>query len=192
MKRWHILALSAIALAASAQSQAIAPTQSISQQVLMTANKHRVPAEVFYSLLMLESGMRVDGKTIPWHWTLNVNHKPYRYKSYDETKAALLEFLKNPKNTIAVGAGQIYIPAHGHVFDDVTDLVDPAVNLNYSAKLLSDEFNYLKRQGKANWWTAAGRYHAPNNRHHARVYRSIVFMKCRKISAQCTMYGKIS
>jgi hypothetical protein len=173
-------------------AMAQAKSHVIEPQVVAAANQHRIPVEVFYSVLLLESGMRVDGKTTPWPWTLNVNHKPYRYSSYDETRAALEEFLKNPKNTIAVGAGQIYLPAHGHVFNDVIDLVDPKINLHYSAKLLANEFEYLKNKGRANWWTAAGRYHAPNNTYHARLYRSIVFMKCRKISAQCTMYGKIS
>jgi hypothetical protein len=165
---------------------------AIPDAIKQAANRHRVPVEVMYSVLLLESGMRKNGAIQPWPWTLNVNHKPYRYESFDEAKAALEQFMRNPKNTIAVGASQIYLPAHGKLFADKTDLLKPDVNLDYAAKLLASEYRETAKRGAPNWWLAAGRYHAPNNKYHSRLYRSIAFTKCRKISAQCTMYGKIS
>ena len=170
----------------------LASIAPIDDAIKTAANKHRVPVEVFYSVLLLESGMRVEGLSKPWYWTLNVNHKPYRYDSYAAANTALNTFLLNPKNTIAVGAGQIYLPAHGKRFKDKSELLKPSVNLDYAAWLLAEEFKATVRQGNPNWWLAAGRYHAPNNKYYARLYRSIVFTKCRKLSAQCTMYGKIS
>ncbi|BCD97765.1 lytic transglycosylase domain-containing protein [Marinagarivorans cellulosilyticus] len=156
----------------------------------VVAEKYGVPVEVFYSVILQESGESRNGTYHPWPWTLNVAHKAYRYRSKAEAKAALIEFM-NYENRIAVGLGQIYLPAHGHKFSDPTALLNPRVNLEYAAQILSSEFDVTSRNGRPNWWVAAGRYHHPSKEEYAAPYRALVFMKCREISAQCTMYGDI-
>jgi soluble lytic murein transglycosylase-like protein len=77
------------------------------------------------------------------------------------------------------------------LFADKTELLDPAVNLNYAAQLLADEFKWTLNQGKPNWWVAVGRYHTPSNSGLAKNYREDVFNRCKKISDFCTRYGAI-
>ncbi len=156
------------------------------------ATKHGVPVAVFFSVVITESGRNIQGRYLPWPWTLNVNHKPYYYDNKEQALAALNNFLQNPKNTIAVGLGQIYLPAHGKRFTDPLSLLDPHVNLDFASQLLRYEFQQAKRKYKqANWWLAAGRYHHPSKEQYAKPYREMVFRKCQKISHRCSDFGRI-
>lgn len=154
------------------------------------SKKYGIPVEVFYSMILQESGRTVNGRYHPWPWTLNVNHKAYRYDSQREAVKALYQFMDG-KNTIAVGLGQIYLPAHGHVFEDPFVLLDPRINLEYAAILLATEFLYTVKKKNPNWWEAVGRYHAPSNKKYAHKYRREVFEKCLKITRSCINYGAL-
>lgn len=158
----------------------------------MYSKKHNVPVEVFFSVIKTESGRSFNGRFLPWPWTLNVNHKPYYYKSQKEAVAALRQFLTNPKNTIAVGLGQIYLPAHGDKFTNPLVLLDPHINLNFAAQLLRYEYTRsIKINKTSNWWIAAGRYHHPSKEKFAKPYREIVYRKCQQITNQCHLFGQI-
>lgn len=156
----------------------------------VVAEKYGVPVEVFYSLILQESGESRDGTYHPWPWTLNVAHKAYRYDNQEDAKDALRGFMTY-ENRIAVGLGQIYLPAHHSQFNDPTVLLNPRTNLEYAAGLLANEFKVTVKNGEPNWWVAAGRYHHPSKEEYAAPYRALVFMKCRDISSQCSMYGDI-
>lgn len=161
------------------------------------AQDHGVPPVVFYSVMMQESTKRVryskDGKThelyLPWPWTLNVELKSYYYATKEEAKVALRQFLATNNRRIAVGIGQIYLPSHGHLFDDKTVLLEPEINLPYAAKLLADNFQWTLDQGKPNWWVAVGRYHTPSRLDLAIPYRIAAFNRCQKIFGECNRFG---
>lgn len=161
---------------------------SIPKAYHAVSERYGIPAVVFYSMILQESGRTLRGRYHPWPWTLNVNHKAYRYDSHQEADAALRSFMQGG-NTIAVGLGQIYLPAHQHVFDDPTVLLNPRVNLEYAAITLLREFVWTAKRGTPNWWLAVGRYHAPSNEKFASIYRTQVFEKCSRISADCASYG---
>jgi len=165
---------------------------AIPQFYHLYATKHGVPVEVFFSVIKTESGRTFSGRYLPWPWTLNVNHKAYYYDNKRAAVLALQGFLQNPKNKIAVGLGQIYLPAHGKKFPNPLALLDPHVNLNFAAQLLKYEFTRAKKKyGRSNWWTAAGRYHHPSKEKYAKPYREIVFRKCQKITDHCHLFGQI-
>jgi len=165
---------------------------AIPQFYHLYATKHGVPVEVFFSMIKTESGRTFSGRYLPWPWTLNVNHKAYYYDNKRAAVLALQRFLQNPKNKIAVGLGQIYLPAHGKKFINPLTLLDPHVNLNFAAQLLKYEFKRAKKQSaQSNWWTAVGRYHHPSKEKYAKPYREIVFRKCQKITDRCHLFGQI-
>jgi len=141
-------------------------------------------------MILQESGRSIDGMYHPWPWTLNVNHKPYRYESKREAVKALYRFM-NGKNSIAVGLGQIYLPSHGHRFKYPEVLFVPRINLEYAALLLLTEYHNTVKKNKASWWLAVGRYHHPSKEVYAKTYRSEVYKKCTKISNSCTEYGAL-
>lgn len=156
------------------------------------ADDYHIPVDVFYAVMLQESGKTNDKRYLPWPWVLNVELKAYYFDSKESASVALKQFLAvNDKARIAVGLGQIYLPSHGHLFPDKTDLLDPAINLPYAARLLADEFRWTVKQGQPNWWVAVGRYHTPSNSTLAKNYREDVFQRCKKISEICTRYGAI-
>ncbi len=161
----------------------------------VVANAYGIPLEVFYSVMMAESGMKhpQGNNYLPWPWTLNVELKPYFFDTQQEAVVALRQFLAvNQKARIAVGPGQIYLPSHGKLFKDPAVLLDPAINLHYAAKLLAQNFQWTLDQGKPNWWVAVGRYHTPSRPDLAIPYREAVYARCKKMSASCANYGAIS
>lgn len=156
------------------------------------ANDYQIPVEVFYAVMLQESGRKTDRKYLPWPWVLNVELKPYYFSSEEQAATALREFLAlNGKARIAVGLGQIYLPSHGKYFEDKTRLLDPGTNLEYAARILANEFQWTLKQSKPNWWVAVGRYHTPSNSVLAKNYREDVFRRCQSISQACTNYGAI-
>lgn len=163
---------------------------SIPRAYHVVAERYGVPVEVFYAMLLQESGHTVRGRFHPWPWTLNVDHEARRYDSKQEMAAALVGYLSEGR-TIAVGLGQIYLPAHQHVFDDVLYLVHPRVNMEYAALLLATEFQWTVRNHQPDWWLAAGRYHHPSNETFAAPYRRRVFERCLSFSSRCETYGAI-
>ncbi len=151
------------------------------------ANKHGIPVAVFFSVIKQESGKTTQQRYLPWPWTLNVNHQAYYYDNAAEARAALSRFLADEDNTIAVGLGQIYLPAHGDKFTDSRVLLNPHINLDFAAWLL--HYEYQHAQG--NWWVAVGRYHHPSKPQFAIPYRESVYRKCLNISRHCARYGEI-
>lgn len=166
---------------------------------VQVAQDYGIPPAVFYSVMMQEStkkikiqnGARSEDKYLPWPWTLNVELKSYYFSSKDEAKTALRQFIATNNKRIAVGIGQIYLPSHGHLFDDVTLLLEPGINLQYAAKLLADNFRWTLDQGKPNWWVAVGRYHTPSRLDLAVPYREAAFKRCEKTFGDCTRYGGV-
>lgn len=182
--RWLMLAVGFVTC--SSQATSIPPAYH------KIAENYHIPVDVFYAVMLQESGKTNDKRYLPWPWVLNVELKAYYFDSKESAAIALRQFLAvNDKARIAVGLGQIYLPSHGHLFADKTELLDPAVNLNYAAQLLADEFRWTLNQGKPNWWVAVGRYHTPSNSDLAKNYREDVFSRCKKISDFCTRYGAI-
>lgn len=156
----------------------------------IVAERHHVPAPVFYSLVLQESGLTRRGRFHPWPWTLNVDQRPYRFETRQDAELALTDFIA-ANHRIAVGLGQIYLPSHGHRFRNPLRLLDPRLNLEYAAHLLAREYQWTRRNGHANWWTAAGRYHAPSNPAAAAEYRHRVFARCRSLEIACEAYGEL-
>ena len=163
---------------------------TIPRAYVIVAERHQVPVPVFYSMVLQESGLTRNGRFHPWPWTLNVDHTPYRFDTREAAEAALADFIA-ANHRIAVGLGQIYLPSHGHRFRNPVRLLDPRLNLEYAAHLLALEYQWTHRNGGGNWWTAAGRYHAPSNPVAAAEYRRRVFERCRKLELPCEEFGAL-
>lgn len=156
------------------------------------ANDYQIPVDVFFAVMLQESGKTTERKYLPWPWVLNVELKAYYFSSKEQASIALRQFLAvNANARIAVGLGQIYLPSHGRYFEDKTKLLEPGVNLDYAAKILATEFQWTLKQSKPNWWVAVGRYHTPSNFELAKNYREDVFRRCKLISQNCANYGAI-
>ena len=144
-------------------------TQNIPDAYHRIAHHFGVPVDLWFAILLQESGAPYRGRLLPWPWTLNVAGKPYRFTNKTQMTAFLCRVRPAELNRIDIGFGQIHWGSHKAHFRSMAELADPMVNLSYSAW-------WFKRQYAASndWWTAVGQYHAPNNPTRARKYRRAV------------------
>lgn len=158
------------------------------------ADQYGIPAVVFFSVAIQESGKTYSGKFLPWPWTLNVDEKPYFFPTREDAERALLKALDSAQAEgkiarVAVGLGQIYMPAHIKQFASPLQALDPTLNLHYAAQLLLTHYASTWRAGHPNWWVAVGKYHSPYSEGPARAYRLRVYRRCLMISNRCDAFG---
>lgn len=155
------------------------------------SHRYGVPAEVFFSVALQESGYTKDGKYLPWPWTLNIDNKGYFFEDRESAEKALIDAMSGiEKSKVAVGIGQIYMPSHEQHFASPLIALDPTINLNYAARLIALEYVWTVKQGKPDWWVAVGRYHTPSNNVMATTYREQVYRRCAKVSDRCSLFGR--
>lgn len=160
----------------------------------LIADQYGLPPEVFFSIAMQESGKRNGNRFLPWPWTLNIDEKPYYFDTREQAEMALLNAMLKAKREgkigrVAVGIGQIYMPSHFAQFESPLQALDPTINLNYAAKLLTTHYLWTIQQGKPDWWVAVGRYHSPTNTTLASNYRRQVYNRCQRFSDKCSDFG---
>jgi hypothetical protein len=160
------------------------------------ADAYGIPSVVFFSLTLLESGQSKEGRYLPWPWTLNIDEKGYYFATREAAEITLLRVMareeaKGNIAKVAVGLGQIYMPAHHDQFSSPLQALDPTINLKYAATLLSGYYRETVAAGKPDWWVAVGRYHSPYNHAQAVRYSGWVYSRCIKVSNQCDRFGRI-
>lgn len=121
------------------------------------AEKHGIPDSIIYALALAESGYTIDGIYNPWPWTLNIEGDAQRYDTAEEALSGLQLALGKGKH-VDVGIMQINTRWHTHRVPELSDFLNPHINLESGAKILAEQ-----RERSADWWEAVGRYHAPNN-----------------------------
>lgn len=161
----------------------------------MISAHYGIPADVFFSIALQESGKSGKGKFLPWPWTLNIDNRAHYFDDRASAEHALAQAMLDASREgrigrVAVGLGQIYMPSHVTQFETPLDALDPTINLHYAAKLLVTEFLWTVRQGNPDWWVAAGRYHTPSRPSLAAEYRARVIARCHLISDRCGEYGR--
>jgi hypothetical protein len=153
-----------------------------------------IPEEVFFSIGLQESGKTHQRKFIPWPWTLNINEIGYQYATRSEAEAALMLAMYEAKQRgeigrVAVGIGQIYMPAHHAQFITPLQALDPTINLHYAARLLATHYIDTIKAGDPDWWVSVGRYHSPYKEKPAIKYRQLVFKRCQTYFKDCERFG---
>ena len=143
--------------------------QDIPEAYHRIANHFGVPVDKWFAILLQESGKQYQGRLLPWPWTLNVAGKSYRFNSKTEMAAFLRRTQPHELNKIDIGFGQIHWGSHKDQFQSVADLVEPIINLSYSAYWFKQQY-----AASNDWWIAVGKYHAPNNTTNAQKYRLAV------------------
>lgn len=176
-----------------------AASAEIPRAYRIIADYYGMPADVFFSVTMQESGKPNDGKLLPWPWTLNIDEKSHYFDTREQAEAALIDAMTRAAREgrigkVAVGLGQIYMPAHLSNFKSPLQALDPTINLNYAAKLLVTHYLSTVQQGSPDWWIAVGKYYSPGDgpkgKAQAESYRQLVFARCLRFSDRCYDYGQ--
>ncbi len=125
------------------------------------AERHGVPADLFYALARQESGRSLSGEHKPWSWTLNVAGQGHYFDSRVQACTALRQALLET-SLVDVGIAQLNVRWNPDLFGpsgrfaDPCQGLDPYDNLDAAAAILRAHFDE-----SGSWLTAVGRYHRP-------------------------------
>lgn len=123
----------------------------------LAAHDAGVPSVVLFAVALHESGTRLQGRLIPWPWTLNIAGTAWRYRTRAEACRALRVALPIVGAThVDVGLAQINLGFQHERFADPCDALDPYRNLDAAASILHEQ-----HIAGEDWLVAVGRYHRP-------------------------------
>ncbi|WP_431306379.1 transglycosylase SLT domain-containing protein [Pseudomonas aeruginosa] len=136
----------------------------------LAAQRAGIPSLVLYAVALQESGIRRNGRIVPWPWSLNVAGQSRRYATRSDACAGLQQVMQStPHTRIDVGLGQINLGYHRQRYTSACDLLDPYRNLAIAADILKEQHS----PGE-DWLLAIGRYHRPAGGEPAARYRRSV------------------
>ncbi len=132
-----------------------APAQTCETHIAAAAARYRIPLAVFYAVGLVETG----GQNGLHPFTLNIDGRGSFNDSLAEGLQAFETAQRSGAKFIDVGCMQINYRWHGDHFASVSEMFDPAHNIDYAARFL----NELKTR-EGTWTLAVARYNAgPNN-----------------------------
>jgi soluble lytic murein transglycosylase-like protein len=162
-RRLACLALLGLAVAARAQETPPPAYQRAARQA-------GVPSPVLYAVALQESGVKLQGRLVPWPWTLNVAGQSQRYATRAEACTGLNRVIgRSPIKQIDVGLAQINLGYQRHRYEHACDLLDPYRNLAVAADILQE--HHVPGE---DWLLAIGCYHRPAGGEAAARYRHSV------------------
>ncbi|EOZ3447769.1 TPA: lytic transglycosylase domain-containing protein [Pseudomonas aeruginosa] len=136
----------------------------------LAAQRVGIPSTVLYAVALQESGIRRNGRIVPWPWSLNVAGQSRRYATRADACAGLQRAMRStPHTRIDAGLGQINLGYHQQRYSTACDLLDPYRNLAIAAEILKEQHT----PGE-DWLVAIGRYHRPAGGEPAARYRRSV------------------
>jgi soluble lytic murein transglycosylase-like protein len=132
------------------------------EQMTRAAQQHDIPLNILYSVGLTETGQR--GTLRPYD--MNVDGRPVHSDTLEEAlQRFALERARGAK-LIDIGCMQINHRWHASHFSSLSEMFDPAHNVEYAANFLKT----LKAQ-EGNWTFAVARYNAgPDNPKAQKIY----------------------
>lgn len=153
-----VLAMVCVASAAQAAPDRLIDGAKQCTQYFPTEERTRqIPVHLLAAISTTETGRYHEGlgMAIPWPWTINVEGKGYYFNSKAEAIAATQKHLAAGKRSIDVGCMQVNLKHHPKAFRNLNEAFDPAANVGYAARFLSDNYAQM-----GNWIKAAAAYHS--------------------------------
>ena len=106
----------------------------------LAAQRAGIPSTVLYAVALQESGIRRNGRIVPWPWSLNVAGQSRRYATRADACAGLQQAMRStPHTRIDAGLGQINLGYHQQRYASACDLLDPYRNLAIAAEILREQ-----------------------------------------------------
>lgn len=125
------------------------------QEIHRAAAKYGVPEGILYSVGLAETGKK--GSLQPW--ALNIEGKAVFATSPSDALSIFENARRQGAVLIDLGCMQINHHFHGEAFQSPAQMLEPARNVEYAARFLSQ-----LRARHETWTMAVARYHAgPNN-----------------------------
>lgn len=144
------------------------PAQLCDQAAIDAAQRHGVPLAVLRAIARVETGRDLGHGVVPWPWAIQAQGRGYWPPKRDDALARARALLADDARNFDLGCFQINFHWHGHHFDSLDQMIDPAQNADYAARLLRSHYQRL-----GDWVLAAGAYHSKTpdlaQRYRARV-----------------------
>lgn len=138
-----------------ASNAAHAAPNACERQIASAAQRYGIPEGILYAVGLAETGRK--GSLHPW--SLNIEGKAVFARSRQEALEEFSRARASGTRLIDLGCMQINHHYHSDRFGSVSDMLDPARNVDYAARFLKN----LKTTHDT-WSMAVARYHAgPNN-----------------------------
>lgn len=175
-----------LALSGNAFAFPEAADSGIPELYRVYSEEARVPARLFYALILNESRSSVNGPSgtdiLPWPWTINHGGEPHYFSSREEAYLFGQALISEGKMNFDVGLGQLNWYWQRARFSDLWEAFDPHRNLQEAAKILREQYD---RPECNTWALAIGCYHRPGQRdidkRYASIYREKVLELWQKI-----------
>lgn len=124
------------------------------------ARSHQLDPYILYSVALVESAKSKDINTItPWPWAINKSGKAIIPATKQEAHIILTKTIAEGNRHIDIGLMQINLHWHGHRVDKPEHLLNPSINLELGATLLSEAI----QSAPNNLVLGVGRYHCWQN-----------------------------
>lgn len=149
--------------------------------------RHAIPQGLLHAISKAESGLKdVNGRLIPWPWTINVRGQGYFFPTKEAAIAAVQTLQAKGISSIDVGCMQVNLHHHPKAFQTLEDAFDPHKNVAYAARFLVS----LKNEHK-DWHIATAHYHSANPVFHVPYQRNVlrIWKKSQKASRQSEQLG---
>jgi soluble lytic murein transglycosylase-like protein len=128
---------------------------SCESQIAAAAKRYDIPLAVFYAVGLNETG----GRNGLQPYAMNIDGRASINGSLEQGLAAFAAAQRSGARLIDVGCMQINYKYHGDKFASITEMFDPAHNIDYAARFLRE-----LRAREGSWTLAVARYNAgPNN-----------------------------
>lgn len=157
-------------MAVAAGDALIDGARQCTQYFPIEEKKNNIPTHLLAAIATTESGRyhKGLGMSVPWPWTINVEGKGYHFNSKAEAIAQTQHFIASGKQSIDVGCMQVNLKHHPKAFASLNQAFDPAANVGYAAKFLSDNYASL-----GDWIKATAAYHSRTSVHGQRYLADI-------------------
>ncbi|HLB78883.1 MAG TPA: transglycosylase SLT domain-containing protein [Dongiaceae bacterium] len=168
--------IAAAMLAGTARPAAAGGPQGLcAAEIARVERAEAIPAHLLGAIARVESGRwnRADGAIFAWPWTVTAQG---RGRYLPDKQAAIAEVRRLRADGIAnidVGCMQINLLHHPDAFADLDTAFDPAANVAYAGRFLTE----LRRELRS-WARAVARYHSATPELY-RGYRDRVFAAWR-------------
>ena len=148
----RVVLLGLLALAFSGLSKACVPPA-----FERAAFEYEVPADVFYSIALAESGRTTEGFGFKvWPWALNINNKSYYPESQQAALMLIEQAISQGSDEFDVGLMQVSWRFHKGTFkENARYALDIGANIRAGAKIFSE---FLDQADDV--WQAVGFYNA--------------------------------
>lgn len=136
----------------------------------LVAEENRVPAKLFYALILNESRSLTSNakqqKVLPWPWTVNHRGQPHFFPSREKAFLFVKSLVDKGDKQFDVGLGQLNWRWQEGRFKDLWASFDPYTNLSAAAKHFREQY---ERPECNTWELAVGCYHRPGQRNEDKV-----------------------